>query len=307
MSSYRIISLVPSGTETLYNLGLTRYIVGRSHECDYPPEIENVPVCSKPRHEPVGVNSDIYKNSKSALNKALSIYKVDIDKLKELKPTHIITQTLCKVCTICTEDIEEALKDYLNDNDVQIIDLTALDLEAALNDMIRIGKIFGKYEESGKLVLWMKKRFKRIRQTAKKSVHKPTVALIEWIDPLMPSAHWNLPLVKYSQGKNVFPDASLEKIKFEDLQEKDPKKIIIAPCGLDLEKTEEEFQILKNHPGWNDLKAVRFKEIYLADGSQYFNRPGPRLTETCEILAEIIHPDFFDPRHEGYGWIRVYT
>jgi iron complex transport system substrate-binding protein len=136
---------------------------------------------------------------------------------------------------------------------------------------------------------------------------RPTVACVEWLEPLMAAGNWVPELVDLAGGTNLFgePGKHSPWMKWEDLQEKDPDIILLMPCGFDLERTCGELSALSGKPGWPKLKAVKKKQVYLMDGSHYFNRPGPRLVESLEMLAEIMHPKLFDFKHENKAWKRL--
>jgi iron complex transport system substrate-binding protein len=133
---------------------------------------------------------------------------------------------------------------------------------------------------------------------------KPTVACIEWIEPLMASGNWMPDLVTMAGGKNLFGEADRHSpwLEWSSIVNADPDIVLILPCGFDMARTHQELPMLTARPGWKDLRAIRQRQVYILDGNQYFNRPGPRLAESLEILAEILHPDVFTFGHKGRGW-----
>lgn len=300
----RIISLLPSATEIVCSLGLTEQLVGRSHECDFPKEVQQLPICSEPKYRSDGTSAEINKAVKTILELSLSIYKVDVEKIKALKPTHIITQSQCAVCAVSTDELQEALNEYLKDDKVTVIDLNPESLEQVFDDIMLIANPTGVTQRGESLINQMKQSFEKIHSKTKNLTYKPTIADIEWIEPILVGGHWMMSLIEIAGGKNCFPDENKRWLTFEQLQEKNPDKIIIAPCGFSIQRTFQDMYFLENRKEWETLKAVHYMEVYVCDGNNYFNRPGPRLVETAEILAEIFHPKIFPSNHHFIGWTK---
>lgn len=303
-SNPRIISLIPSATEILAALGLTSNIVGRSHECDYPPEILNLPVCTSARLNTDAPSGEIHSKVNSLLQSALSIYEIKIDVLKKLQPTHIVTQDQCDVCAVSFSEVEKALS-QLTDNSVEVISLQPDVLKDVWTDIERVGNIFG--VDSRQLLENLEARVKIIASKTKgvsPSKNLPTVACIEWTDPLMVAANWIPELVTSAGGKPLFAKIGTAsgKIAWEDLTASNPDAIVFMPCGFDLNRTRQEAQLLTKQPKWEELHAVKSGRVYVTDGNAYFNRPGPRLVESLEILAEIIHPEIFQYGYKNKAW-----
>ncbi|MBN4081214.1 cobalamin-binding protein [Caldithrix abyssi] len=303
MNEKRIISLLPSGTEIICALGLKDQLVGRSHECDYPPEVQLLPVCSSPKYHSGGTSAEINREVESILREALSIYNVDMEKIRPLNPTHIITQSQCNVCAVSTDELKEALNEFLEQDEITIIDLTPESIEQVLENVFQIANLLDVQERGNELVNKMKTSFEDIHAKTKKLFDKPTVAHIEWIEPIMVAGHWMMTLIEIAGGKNCFSDENTRWIKFEDIAAQNPDKIIIAPCGFTIERTLQDMYFLESNPEWKALKAVQNNEVYLCEGNKYFNRPGPRLVDSLEILVEIFHPQFFRSKHHRSGWI----
>ena len=302
----RIISLLPSSTETVCTLGLQDHLVGRSHECDYPAEVQKLPVCSEPKYRSDGTSVEINKEVESILRDALSIYKVDAEKIKTLKPTHIITQSQCEVCAVSTDELQEATNEYLQQDEVTVIDLTPESIEQVLENILQIANALDAQVKGEALVNKMKRSFEDIRTETKELFDKPSIVHIEWIEPVMVAGHWMMTLIEMAGGVNCFPDENKRWIKFEELLEQNPDKIIIAPCGFTIERTLKDMFYFENRMEWKTLKAVRNNEVYICDGNKYFNRPGPRLVDSLEILAEIFHPHLFSSKHHKSGWIKYF-
>jgi iron complex transport system substrate-binding protein len=305
MPEQRIISLLPSATETVCALGLQDRLVGRSHECDYPPVLDSLPVCSRPRYMSDGPSPEIDREVKSILRSALSIYNVDVGMITRLQPTHIITQSQCAVCAVSTEELRDALCEVLRMDSIHVIDLSPHTLEEVFADILRITDALDAHRQGHELVEKMKASFWRTQSMTQDIPDKPRVAHIEWIDPMMVAGHWMMSLIEMAGGTNVFPDEHNRWITIEDLVRQNPDKIVIAPCGFSIERSLKDIGLLQATEGWRELKAVRSNEVHLSDGSAYFNRPGPRLTDSLEILAEVFHPRLFSGKHHESGWIKL--
>jgi iron complex transport system substrate-binding protein len=307
----RIISLIASATEIVCALGLEQFLVGRSHECDYPPSVAQLPVCTRPRFDVTASSREIDDHvkalrHKSLLDDTLSVYEVFGDKIRQLQPTHIVTQTQCEVCAVSLKDVEQAVSD-LSRSGVSIISLQPNTLADIWEDICRVASGLGVTGAGVRLVADLQRRVETIESRARPLKTVPLLAGIEWADPLMAFGNWTPELVQMAGGRNLFGVAGRHSpaMRFEDLAAADPDVILIAPCGFSIRRALDDLPVLQLHAGWSELQAVRNGRVYVADGSQYFNRPGPRFAETLEILAEILHPDVFHFGHEGKGWIRL--
>ncbi|MEH2112276.1 cobalamin-binding protein [Nostoc sp.] len=299
----RIVSLIPAGTETLAALGLVNAIVGRSHECDYPPEIYNRPICTQARLNSNASSSQINDEVNKLLQSALSIYEIKTDVLEQLQPTHILTQDQCDVCAVSLHEVEKAVA-TLVDSKPQIISLQPNILQDVWTDIERVGNIFG--VDSVKVLENLEARVKICHHRIQGlSLHElPTVACIEWTDPLMIAANWIPELVNLAGGQSLFCATGQPSpvLPWETLLTTNPDVIVFMPCGFDLNRTRQEAQLLTQRPEWGKLHATEAGRVYITDGNSYFNRPGPRLVDSLEILAEILHPEIFQYGYKGTGW-----
>ncbi|MEA5582571.1 cobalamin-binding protein [Nodularia harveyana UHCC-0300] len=302
-NNVRIVSLIPSGTEIVAALGLTNAIVGRSHECDYPPEIQNLPICTQPRINSNQPSSKIHDDVNKLLQSALSIYEIKTDILEKLQPTHIITQDQCDVCAVSLKDVEKAVATLLHSSP-KIISLKPNTLKDVWQDIQRIGNIFA--VDSVHILENLEARVKICQRKLQglSLTEIPTVACIEWIDPLMTAANWIPELVNLARGESQFSFTGQPSttISWETLLNSNPDIIIFMPCGFDLDRTRQEAQLLTQRPDWQKLHATQSGRVYITDGNAYFNRPGPRLADSLEILAEILHPEIFDYGYKGTAW-----
>lgn len=299
----RIVSLLPGASEMLAALGLSEAIVGRSHECDYPPEIQDRPVCTQARLNSKASSAQIDQDVNDLLQSALSIYQIKTDVLQQLQPTHIITQDQCDVCAVSLKEVEQAIAS-LSDIHPQIISLKPNVLADVLADIETVANAVR--VDSRRLLEDLESRIKICQQkvTGLSISELPTVACIEWIDPLMTASNWIPELVRLAGGQPLFSAAGQPSTRFtwETLVATDPDVIIFMPCGLDLNRTRTEALTLTKRPEWENIHAVKSGRVYITDGNAYFNRPGPRLVDSLEIMAEILHPEIFQYGYKGTGW-----
>lgn len=300
----RIVSLLPGATEILAALGLTDFIVGRSHECDYPPEILDRPVCTQARLNSNATSAQIHNDVSQLVQSALSIYQIKTDILQQLQPTHILTQDQCDVCAVSLQDVEQAVA-TLTHSQPQIISLHPNVLADIWADIKRVGE--ATEIESRRLLESLQARINICQQKtqALSKEERPTVACIEWTDPLMSAANWVPELVTFAGGEPLFsaPGQPSIRLSWEVLVANNPDVIVFMPCGLDLIRTRQEAMLLTQRPEWQELHATQAGRVYVTDGNSYFNRPGPRLADSQEILAEILHPEIFPPYGlMGAGW-----
>lgn len=300
----RIVSLLPSATEIVACLGLTDVIVGISHECDYPAEIQKLPACTQPKFNPAGSSREIHERVTDLLQEALSVYQVKTDILQQLQPTHIITQDQCDVCACSLVDVEKAARALLGCQP-QIISLQPNLLAEIWDDIDRVAAALG--VDGTQAIASLKSRVDFCANQTYTT--RPTVACIEWTDPLMAAGNWIPELVTLAGGEPLFGVVGKHSpwLKWEDLAAADPDVIIFMPCGFDLERTRQDATQITNTTEWQKLPAFRSGKVYITDGNSYFNRPGPRLVDSLEILAEILHPQQFQFGYRGTGWERFAT
>jgi iron complex transport system substrate-binding protein len=302
VESLRIVSLIPSATEMVAALGLGGSLVGRSHECDYPPGVEQLPVCTAPNLDPKGNSREIHERVEELLQSALSIYRLDLDQLVQLQPTHILTQAQCEVCAVSLDDVETAIATLTNCT-AQVISLQPHTLEEVWADLARLSQIFA--VDSTESLMSLRDRVERCRTQSRAT--RPRVACIEWTDPLMVAGNWVPELVELAGGENLFGTVGAHSpwMQWSELYDADPDVIAFMPCGFDLAQTQQAAQefVLQHLSEWSSLRAVKMQRVYLTDGNQYFNRPGPRLVDSLEILSEILHPDGIQYGYASQGWV----
>lgn len=309
----RLVSLLPSATEILEVLGLSAYQVGRSHECDYPAAVSALPVCTAPKFDPIGTSAEIHDRVTDLLTSALSVYRVSTEQLQELQPSHIFTQAQCEVCAVSLADVEAAVAANAAEKSPdapapQVISLQPNTLAEVWVDIRRVAEaVLGSdgVPKAEAAIAALSQRVEAVKAAIAPQTHRPQVACIEWPDPLMGAGNWIPELVTLAGGDPCFGTVGQHSpwLSWSELIAADPDIIILMPCGYDLPRTRAEAQPLIDHPQWSDLAAVRQGQVYVTDGNQYFNRPGPRLVDSLEILAEILHPEAVSPhRYQGHGW-----
>jgi iron complex transport system substrate-binding protein len=301
----RIVSLIASATEIVCALGFEKDLIGRSHECDFPESVKGLPVCTEPKFDVEGSSAQIDGRVKAVLQEGTSVYRVHADVLKELCPDVIITQSHCEVCAVSQRDVEESLQAWLGKRPV-VVSLEPNCLVDVWHGIEDVAEALGVRQRGRELVGRLHQRIAGLVQHVQgHSVSRPTVACLEWLDPLMAAGNWMPELVSLAGGVDPFGKAGQHSpwMSFEELRHQDPEVIVALPCGLDLGRTRHEMAALTGKTGWSELRAVRTGRVFVTDGNQYFNRPGPRLVESLEILAEVMHGSAsFCFGHRGRAW-----
>ena len=306
MNGPRVVSLLPSATEIVAALGFADTLVGRSHECDFPEEVGELPVCTEPKLDASRPSAEIHRSVSALLSESLSVYRVDPGVLRELAPTHVVTQVQCEVCAVSLADVEGALTEWAGERPA-LVALNPSSLAEAFTDICRVAAALGAPDRGRRLVARLRERMEKIASSARTLPDRPRVATLEWLSPLMTAGNWMPELVAMAGGTDLFGAAGSHSawIGWDELRAADPDVLVAFPCGFPLERVRREVGVVTSLPGWSRLRAVAAGRVYLAEGNQYFNRPGPRLVETLEILAEVLHPQRFAFGHEGKGWLRL--
>jgi iron complex transport system substrate-binding protein len=302
----RIVSLIASATEIVCALGFERDLVGRSHECDYPQSVKRLPVCTEPKFDVEGSSYQIDQRVKAVLQESLSVYRVDGERLRDLAPDVIVTQAQCEVCAVSLREVERTVCAWLRACP-RLVSLSPNALGDVWNDVESVADALDARDRGAELVAGLQSRMADVAERARRLNERPRVACIEWVEPLMAAGNWMPELVERAGGVNLFGEAGKHApwMTWEQLAAADPDVIVLTPCGFDIARTLRELPALTRRLEWPRLKAVRQGCVYLTDGNQYFNRPGPRLVESLEILAELLHPGSFAFGHEGRGWRRL--
>jgi iron complex transport system substrate-binding protein len=302
----RIVSLLPSATEIVCALGFENQLVGRSHECDFPNSVTRLPALTSPKFNPEGTSAEIDQSVKTILSEALAVYRVDADMLRDLQPDVIVTQSQCDVCAVSMRDVEDAVAQWTGTHP-QVVSLAPYALGDVFADMERVSAALDAVDRAKEVIGRLKARMRTIEDRARSIESRLRVACIEWIDPLMAAGNWMPELITMAGGINLFGKAGEHSpwMKFEEIVAADPDLILIAPCGFNMERASADLPAIAARPEWSRLKAVKNRKVFLGEGNQYFNRPGPRIVESLEILSEVLHPELFSFGHEGSGWRRL--
>jgi len=300
----RVVTLLASGTEVVCALDCGDRLVARSHECDHPEWVKRLPAVTRARLDASRPSAEIDRDVRAILSNALSVYEVDHELLDALEPDLLITQVQCEVCAVSLRDVEAAVRTGLRSKPA-IVSMEPNDLASLWTDMRAIAGALGVPERGVQLVTRLRARMRGIAERAKGRA-VPRVACIEWIEPLMAAGNWTPELIALAGAQDVLgePGKHAGAMAFEQLAAADPDVIWITPCGFDLARTRAELDPLVTHPGWSELRAVREGRVFLGDGNALFNRPGPRVVEALECLAEAMHPEAYRFGHEGKGWER---
>lgn len=301
----RIVTLVPNATEIVAALGLGARLVGRSHECDHPAWVADLPAVTSANVDSAQSSAAIDAVVRDRLGQALSLYDVDAARLRALRPDVVVTQDQCDVCAVDLDSVKAALADWL-DATPDLVSLKPMALADVWADVARVGAAAGVPDRGRVLAAELEAR---VAATASRtqSLTRPRVAAVEWLDPLMAAGNWVPELIAAAGGVDVFGAAGAHApwIAWDDLVAADPDVIVMMPCGFDIARTRAELPVLTERPEWAGLRAVREGRVAITDGNAFFNRPGPRLAESAEILAEILHPSHFDAGHAGEAWVTV--
>ncbi len=287
----RVVSLLPSATELLAAIGGEHLLVGRSHECDWPPTLADRPVLTGQRTTATN-SAEIDRQVRAALQSRSeeagadqSLYHLDADLLRELQPDVILTQDLCEVCSIDLNTVR-AIAATMNPHPA-IISLNPRMLDDLFDDLLRVGEAVGMPEEADEAMLALRERMWVAREHANAYVEGPEVAFLEWMDPLFIGGHWTPQLIAHAGGRHSLnaPGSKSRQISAEDLLELMPDRMIICPCGYDIRQTMRELDTLTSQRWWKLLPAVQDGQVVIVDGNQMFNRPGPRLIDALEWLT----------------------
>jgi iron complex transport system substrate-binding protein len=293
----RICSLLPGATEVVAALGLSDDVVGVSHECDYPASMTSKPVFIRPAVRPGQPSRDIDAEVRETVGAGRPLYLLDEDRFVEAHPDLVITQDLCAVCAITPDQLNRALARLTHHVDVLALGPTTL--MDVLTDIRRIGEATDRRAEAGRLVSDLMARLELVRtrvSTALTNRNRPRVACLEWLEPLFVGGHWVPEMVEWAGGRDVLGRTGepSRTVEWRQIADADPDVIVLMPCGFTAEQALAEQSMLQRQSEWHNLTAVRRGRVYAVDAVSYFSRPGPRLVDGIEILAELFHLDTAD-------------
>ena len=292
----RVVSLLACTTEMIFALGREDCLVGRSHECDFPPEAFSLPVVTRANIRS-GTSEEIHLDLRERQSQGLSLYDVDEELLAELKPDLLLTQNQCEVCAVTPEDVLRSARDLIGD-DTEVLAIKPFSLDDVWDEFRRIARAVDAGNEAEEVLRQWKTRLRNLPQPEV----RPSVLILEWLDPLMGCGYWTPELVEMAGGKEVLGQKGehAQWLTMDELLEIQPDVLVLAPCGLKLPEILEEAKRLGIMSDWNGLKAVRAKRVFAIDGNAFLSRSGPRLVESAEILSRI-----FGGECEGEGWAQL--
>jgi iron complex transport system substrate-binding protein len=299
----RIASLLPSGTEIVCALGYRGALVGRSHECDFPAGLDALPVLTQSAFAGAGTSGAIDRDIRKLVEDGLSIYRVDAERLRSLAPDLIVTQDQCKVCAVSLDTVTAAVAEWTGAAP-EVVSLVPAGLDTVWADFARVAAALDAAPAGAALIAGLQARIEGIAARAEALRERPRIACIEWIEPLMAAGNWIPELVALAGGEDIFGVAGAHApwIDAAALSQADPDIIVVMPCGFGIDRASAEMAALQAQAFWPSLRAVRDGRVFVVDANHYFSRPGPRLVDSLEILAEIFQPGVFDFGHAGTGW-----
>jgi iron complex transport system substrate-binding protein len=299
----RIVSLLASGTEIVCGLGAGHALVGRSHECDNPDWVRTLPACTCPTFDIEMSSKEIDAEVRRRLKESEPLYHIDGELIRQLKPDLLITQEHCEVCAVTPGDVARTGCEGLAH---QVLALGAGTIRGIYDGILAVGEAINSTSAAHTLVANIQQRIDQTTYQALREKSAPTVVILEWTDPIFPTGNWGPELVEAANGKLLLGGKGEHScaISWEHVRKADPDYLIVAPCGYNLNRSLREIPVLEALPGWFELTAVAKGHVAFADGNKFFNRSGPTIAETVEIIAEILHGCRLRGSSEGSTWQR---
>jgi len=291
----RIVSLVPAATEIAAALGLMDQVAGVSHECDFPKEANARPrITHCPVHNAGLTSSEVDQWVRRALRQHGTIYTIDEPLLRQLRPNVILTQKLCDVCAVGYGTVARLAETL--PGPPQVVNLEPSSLSDIFDDIRRVANVCGVDQRGQRLVTELSDRVEAVRQRAARIIDRPRCFLMEWIDPPFCAGHWGPELVEIAGGRDSLgrkhqPSA---EIQWQAVLDAQPEVIVLALCGYKADRAWRDYELLKKFPGFDSLPAAQNRRIHVVDANAYFSRPGPRIVDSLEMLAGILHPAEFE-------------
>ena len=299
----RIVSLLASATEIVCALGAGEMLVGRSHECDNPEWVRRLPACSAPAFDVSVSSCEIDTEVRRRLRSGEPLYHIHGELIHELRADLLISQSHCEVCAVTPADLERS---GACASPARQVVLSASSLEEIFQGIQRIARELGLDERGERVICRERKRLDTVRERAAR-FRRPSVVMLEWTNPLFAMGNWGPELVEIANGELLLGEKGKHSaaIPGEQLRDADPEYLIVAPCGFNLHRSLQEQTVLERYPWWRELQAVRNGNVAFADGNLFFNRSGMTISETAEIIGEIIHGVSFGGGSEGVHWRRI--
>jgi iron complex transport system substrate-binding protein len=278
--------LLPSATEILFAIGAGDDVVAVTHECDYPSEAMRLPKATSSTGPELRDAGAIDRHVRAAIHAGSSLYALDAEMLDRLNPDLIVTQELCAVCAVSYDIVATAAKRLRSRHPARIISLEPSSLDDVLANIALLGQITGRSDGAQHLIESLRSRIAILRQ--RQANGRPRTLLLEWTDPPMSAGHWIPELIELAGGTPILadPGKNSRRLEWGAIGAADPDAVIVAPCGFDLVKTRNAIEQLAGIPQWRTLRAVREGRLLPFDGNAYVSRPGPRLVDTAEMIAQ---------------------
>lgn len=306
----RIVSLVPSATELVWALGLTGHLVGRSHECDFPPEVAAVPVVTSSLIPPGVTGAELDALVSQAVREHGSLYTLDRELLSRLRPDLILTQGLCEVCAVAYDEVKVATADLqFHAAAPRVLSLQPMTLADVLAQLETVASAAGIEPRGREVRRRLEARLEAVRRRSEGLTARPRVFCMEWLEPPWCAGHWVPEMVELAGGSDPLgqPGQPSRRLGWDDIRGCDPDVIVLMPCGYDLQQAAGEYRDLRRRgrlpAWWDELRAVREGRVFAVQASAYFNRPGPRVVDGVETLAEVLHPEVFGTSRLGRDWL----
>ncbi|MGB1896538.1 MAG: cobalamin-binding protein [Parvibaculales bacterium] len=301
----KIVSLLPSATEIVAALGLAENLVGRSHECDWPAGLDHLPVLTQPKMNPLENAATIDRDVRALVEDGTSVYKLDADAIRAIAPDFVITQSQCELCAVSLGEVETALQDWVGATRPKLVSLEPMSLADLADDIAKTGAALDVEQRADRLNGDMAEGFAALRATTE-TLPRKKVFFMEWTTPLMGAGNWMPETIAAAGGEVVLGQegAHSPTVTLAEIAAADPDVILVGPCGFSIDRARQEMAVLQDNKDWQELRAVRAGDVYLVNGNHFFNRPGPRLLQSAEIVAEILHPHIYAAANHGTGWVR---
>lgn len=285
----RIVSLLPSATEIVCALGLRDTLVGVSHECDYPASVGSLPKVTRTLIPPELPSDEIDQLVRQQLAHTKALYSLNLELLASLKPDLIVTQALCDVCAVAADEVMTAACQL--PGRPRVLNLEPMCLEEVFATLLMVGEAAGTPQQAATVVASLRERVARVVACVPAGP-RPRVAFLEWLDPPFNGGHWTPELIRLAGGDDCFNGGgrASRTLAWREIVAAQPDVLFMALCGFGIERSLQDVPALVSRAGWSDLPCVRAGQVWLADGNQYFSRPGPRLVESLEVLAAVLHP-----------------
>lgn len=287
----RIVSLLPSATEIICELGLGDDLIGVTHECDHPPFVATLPKVTRTLIPHDASSREIDALVRERLKTERALYTLDLPTLEKLAPDLIVTQALCDVCAVAEAEVTAAA--CALPGQPKVVNLEPICLAEVFDCLRLVGEANSISRRANEVIARLQARVRTVEERSRSLTQRPRVVLLEWIDPPFCSGHWSPELVRLAGGIEVVgrERQPSRTTAWDAIRDADPEVLVIACCGFSTARTRADLPILASYPGFNELACVRHAQVYLVDGNAYFSRPGPRLVDSLEILAHALHPD----------------